>query len=90
MEESSTNSIVRGGSHTRRKRQKSRKKDVHITLDKEVVGVMERMNINKSEFFNRVARWVFLGEEIPEIVVRLEWCGGRDLNPGRRLGRPAS
>ena len=51
---------------------------------------MNEMGINKSQFFNDTARWVFLGEEMPEIIIRLEWCGGRDLNPGYRLGRPVS
>ena len=69
---------------------KKRKTRIHITLDEEVVGAMTRMGINKSQFFNDTARWVFLGEEMPEIIVKLEWCGGRDLNPGYRLGRPVS
>ncbi|AEY69059.1 integrase [Thermococcus prieurii virus 1] len=51
---------------------------------------MNEMGINKSQFFNDTARWVFLGEEMPEIIVKLEWCGGRDLNPGHRLGRSLS
>ncbi len=78
------------GSHSGDKSKKRRKTRLHITLDEEVVGAMNEMGINKSQFFNKTARWVFLGEEIPEIVVKLEWCGGRDLNPGHRLGRPVS
>ena len=90
MEEYSTNSIKNRGSHTAQKARKRRKKDVHITLDEEVAGAMDELGINKSQFFNKTARWVFLGEEIPEIILKLEWCGGRDSNPGYRLGRPVS
>ncbi len=73
------------GSHSGDKPEKRRKTRLHITLDEEVVGAMTEMGINKSQFFNKTARWVFLGEEIPEVIVKLEWCGGRDLNPGHGL-----
>ena len=78
------------GSHSGVSGKKKRKTRLHITLDEEVVGAMNEMGINKSQFFNKTARWVFLGEEMPEIIVKLEWCGGRDSNPGYRLGRPVS
>jgi len=48
------------GSHTREKRKKSRKKDVHITLDEEVSAVMDELALNNSEFINRVLRAIFL------------------------------
>lgn len=78
------------GSHLGDLGKKSRKTRIHIYIDEEVVGAMNEMGINKSQFFNKTARWIFLGEEVPEIIVKLEWCGGRDLNPGHRLGRPVS
>ena len=80
----------KSGSHSRDLGKKKRKTRLHITLDEEVVGAMNEMDINKSQFFNKTARWVFLGEEMPEVIVKLEWCGGRDSNPGYRLGRPVS
>ncbi len=56
MEESSTNSIKNSGSHTRGKRQKSRKKDVHITLDEEVVGGLKAEGFNISALANKLLK----------------------------------
>ena len=56
MEESSTNSIKNRGSHKREKRQKSQKKDVHITLDEEVVGGLREEGYNISALANKLLK----------------------------------
>ena len=56
MAKSSTNSIKNSGSHTRGKRQKSRKKDVHITLDEEVVGGLKAEGFNISALANKLLK----------------------------------
>ena len=56
MAKSSTNSIRNSGSHTREKRKKSRKKDVHITLDEKVVGGLKAEGFNISALANKLLK----------------------------------
>ncbi len=82
MEESSTSSIKNRGSHIKDSARKSRKKDVHITLDEEVSAVMDELAINKSKFINKILRTLLFGEEVGKMFIEFWWSRGPDLNRG--------
>ena len=58
-----------------------KKTDLHITLDSDVVEVLEKMDVIKS---GKVLRHVLFGEELPYQLKLGRWRRGGDLNPGGR------
>ncbi len=81
-----------------------KKQRTTLTIDKEILRKAKEIGINVSQFCENALKEAIEVLEQSKIKTetnggyadtrsvspRHEWCGRRDLNPGRRRGRPMS
>ena len=69
---------------------RGKKKQVHITLDEYLVEEALNRGYSLSRLLNKLLKEHLFPEEVEGASKNENWCGGRDLNPGPRRGRPLS